>query len=340
MKYNKKEIIEGLKNNPSKTINDNLEIIKDKNVKIESRIFIINVLGRIDWYDTVSFYHLYKKNKRQIKKIKITFQEILNDESENDTVKIEIIKSFENNPLLFGPVDEEMIVLLEKIISDKYKNEDLRKCAQKTLDSIDSPYKKRKINYHPDVNYHKDSIILKDAIEKSINKLQKAIESINYMAKDYQNNFRPATRLSKKYFEDVKKLNEAIESINYMARDYQNNFRPATRLSKKYFEDVSKFQKAIESINYMAKDYQKNLQPINESYQKNSKDINKFQKAIESTSNMAKDYQKYFQLINESYQKNSKDINKLKSAIKMDEFIDALEYAEKIKKVIKDYEKK
>ncbi|GAJ19989.1 unnamed protein product, partial [marine sediment metagenome] len=34
---------------------------------------------------------------------------------------------------------EEMIGLLEKIVSDKYKNEDLRKCAQKTLDSIDSP---------------------------------------------------------------------------------------------------------------------------------------------------------------------------------------------------------
>ena len=235
MKYNKKEIIEGLKNNPSKTINDNLEIIKDKNVKIELRIFIINVLGRIDWYDTVSFYRLYEKNKRHIKKIKNTFQEILKDESENDTVKIEIIKSFENNPLLFGPVDEEMIVLLEKIISDKYKNEDLRKCAQKTLDSIESPYKKRKINYHPDVNYHKDSIILKDAIERSI----------------------------------------------------------------------KKFQEAIKSTNYMAKDYQKNLQ-----------------------------------LINESYQKNSEDINKLKSALKMDEFIDALEYAEKIKKVIKDYEKK
>ncbi|GAJ25037.1 unnamed protein product, partial [marine sediment metagenome] len=44
MKYNKKEIIEGLKNNPSKTINDHLEIIKDKNIKIETRILIINIL--------------------------------------------------------------------------------------------------------------------------------------------------------------------------------------------------------------------------------------------------------------------------------------------------------
>ena len=34
---------------------------KNKNIKIESRKFIINILGRIDWYDTASFYHLYKK---------------------------------------------------------------------------------------------------------------------------------------------------------------------------------------------------------------------------------------------------------------------------------------
>ena len=294
MKYNKKEIIEGLKNNPSKTINDHLEIIKDKNIKIETRILIINILGRIDWHDPVFFYHLYKKNNYQIKKIKITFQKMLRDESENDTVKIEIIKSFENNPLLFGPVDEEMIGLLEKIISDKYKNEDLRKCAQKTLDSIDSPFKKRKVNYHPNVNYHKDSIILKDAIERSIKKFQEAIKSTNYMAEDYQKNFEVITESYQKSFKDINKFQEAIKSINHMAKNYQKNFRPADWLSKKYIEDINKFQEAIKSINHMAEDYQKNFEVITESYQKSFKDINKFQEAIKSINHMAKNYQKNF----------------------------------------------
>jgi len=234
MKYNKKEIIEGLKNNPSKTINDNLKIIKNKNIKIESRIFIINILGRIDWYDTVSFYHLYKKNKHHIKKIKITFQKILKDESENDIVKIEIIKSFENNPLLFGPADENIIILFEKIISDKYKNEDLRKCAQKTLDSIGSPFKKRKINYHPDVNYYKDSIILKDAIEKSIKKFQEAMEPKNEMAKDYQKYLRAASRSSKNYIEFIKKLKGILKIDEFI-----NAFEYAEKL-KKIIKDYAK----------------------------------------------------------------------------------------------------
>ena len=270
MKYNKKEIIEGLKNNPSKTINDNLGIIKDKNKKIESRIFIINILGKVYWHDRISFYHLYEENKYCIKKIKITFLEILKDESENVKVKIKIVKSLRNNPLLFGPVDVNMIILLEKIISDKNENENLRKETQKTLDSIDSPYKKRKISYHPNVNYNKDSIILKDAIEKSIKKLKEAMEPTNKMAEDYQKYLQAASRSSKNYIEFIKKLKEAMEPTNKMAEDYQ----------------------------------------------------------------------KYLQAISKSYQKSFEDIKKLKGILKIDEFIAAFEYAEKLKKIIKDYAKK
>ena len=227
-------VSEGLKNNPSKTINDNLEIIKDKNKKIESRIFIINILGKVDWHDRISFYHLYEENKYCIKKIKITFLEILKDESENVKVKIKIVKSLRNNPLLFGPVDVNMIILLEKIISDKNDNENLRKETQKTLDSIDSPYKKRKISYHPNVNYNKDSIILKDAIEKYIKKLKEAMEPTNKMAEDYQKYLQAISKSYQKSFEDIKKLKGILKIDEFIAA-----FEYAEKL-KKIIKDYAK----------------------------------------------------------------------------------------------------
>ena len=55
---------------------------------------------------------------------------------------------------------------------------------------------------------------------------------------------------------------------------------------------------------------------------------------------MAKDYQRNLQVISKSYQKTFEDIKKLKSILKIDEFINAFEYAEKLKKIIKDYAKK
>lgn len=69
---------------------------------------------------------------------------------------------------------------------------------------------KRKINYHPDVDFNKDSVILREALIRSLENIQKAARPSEEVAKALEN-FKKASQPPQAILKAIKNIQTAIK---------------------------------------------------------------------------------------------------------------------------------